>query len=164
MAQPAAVLTSFGTDRTAMLLVGVPLMLLAAVATHFTARLSMARQPANPALGGGGAPSQAAVISRLSVWVFPLFAIVGGPFLPIAILIYWLANNCWTLVQQRIVYRRIDRDEASRATAPAVVESVETAGAASASVAEAVLTEQPGEIPGVLEDRSHDVDKPGGAR
>jgi YidC/Oxa1 family membrane protein insertase len=33
--------------------------------------------------------------------------LIGGAFFPfpIAILLYWLANNVWTLVQQWIVFR-----------------------------------------------------------
>ena len=30
---------------------------------------------------------------------------------PLAILIYWLSNNLWTLAQQRVVYRWIDTEE-----------------------------------------------------
>jgi YidC/Oxa1 family membrane protein insertase len=166
--QPPQVLAAFGTDRISMLLVGVPLMIAAAIATHFTARHSVARQPVPaPVKDGTAAPAnaQTAVMNRMSIWVFPLFVLVGGPFLPLAILLYWLANNFWTLAQQRLVYRRIDREEAGRAGAQPVAAGVSSDSSASNTPAiEAVTTDQPGEIPGVIEDRSHDVDKPGGAR
>jgi YidC/Oxa1 family membrane protein insertase len=42
--------------------------------------------------------------------------VVGAPFLPLAILFYWVANNLWTLGQQRVVYNKIDREEAEKAT------------------------------------------------
>jgi YidC/Oxa1 family membrane protein insertase len=160
LSQPAELLATFGTDRLSMMTVAVPLMIAAAIATHFTARHSLQRQSPEAA-----ASPQAAMTNKLMLWIFPMFAIVGGPFLPLAILIYWLANNFWTLGQQRVVYRRIDREEAASADAPAVVNS---AGAASAVVdtttAEKASDDQPGEIPGVIEDRARDTDKPGETR
>ncbi|MGP4018619.1 membrane protein insertase YidC [Saccharopolyspora sp. 5N708] len=163
ISQSPEVLAMFGTDRLDMLLVGVPLMIAAAIATHFTARHSVQRQTADAA-----STPQAAMMNRLTMWIFPLFAIIGGPFLPLAILLYWLANNFWTLGQQRVVYRRIDREEAALAGAPAVINStaVEPATDAddSARAADPATKDQPGEIPGVIEDRSRDADKPGESR
>jgi YidC/Oxa1 family membrane protein insertase len=48
------------------------------------------------------------------VYLFPLGVVAGGPFFPVAILIYWLSNNLWTLAQQRFVYNRIDAEEAEQ--------------------------------------------------
>lgn len=225
ISQPPEVLASFDTDRVAMLLVGVPLMIAAAIATHFTSRHAVARQGADAAQN-----PQTAVMNRMTLWMFPMFAIIGGPFLPLAILIYWLANNFWTLGQQRLVYRRIDREEAAAAASPTVVDST-TATATTTTTAEraveparvaepveseksvtgseaapsgaepssaelagagdvqdaveevsagdvpaapatsgtetatdAPAPEQPGEIPGVIENRSRDADSPGEAR
>ncbi|GAB2739801.1 hypothetical protein GCM10027174_11410 [Salinifilum aidingensis] len=115
-------LAAVATDRPSMLAVGVPLMIVAAVATHITARHSVARQNPDQAQN-----PQAAVMNRLMLWVFPFSALVAGFVLPLAILVYWLANNIWTLGQQYLVYNRIDREEAERAAAapdeaPAVVE------------------------------------------
>ncbi|KAA5836225.1 membrane protein insertase YidC [Saccharopolyspora hirsuta] len=161
ISQSPEVLEAFGTDRIEMMLVGVPLMIAAAIATHFTARHSVQRQTADAA-----AQPQAAVMNRMTLWVFPMFALIGGPFLPLAILIYWLANNFWTLAQQRVVYSRIDREEAAQASAPAVVEStaVDVTPAQDADTAADAAKDQPGEIPGVIEDRSRDTDKPGESR
>jgi YidC/Oxa1 family membrane protein insertase len=36
---------------------------------------------------------------------------VGGPFLPIAIIIYWVSNNIWTFAQQHLVFGKIEREE-----------------------------------------------------
>ncbi|GAA2334550.1 membrane protein insertase YidC [Saccharopolyspora halophila] len=166
ISQSPEVLASFGTDRVSMLVVAVPLMIAAAIATHFTARHSMERQSqeatANP---------QAAMMGKLMLWIFPMFAIIGGPFLPLAILIYWLANNFWTLGQQRVVYRKIDREEAASAEssdAPAVVDSAVVEASPGGETAEDRTTEagkdQPGEIPGAIEDRSRDTDQPGESR
>ena len=35
--------------------------------------------------------------------------VVGGPFLPIAIIIYWVSNNIWTYGQQHLVFGKIAR-------------------------------------------------------
>ncbi|WP_277682105.1 membrane protein insertase YidC [Saccharomonospora azurea] len=88
--------------------VAVPLMIVASVATHFTARHSVARQ--NPA----AATQQTAVMNKLTLWIFPAGVLVFGAFFPIGLLIYWLANNMWTLGQQRFVYTRIDKEEEAK--------------------------------------------------
>jgi YidC/Oxa1 family membrane protein insertase len=87
--------------------VTVALTIVAAIATHFTARASVTRQPPSP--------SNPAVLRMVSLWVFPAGALVSGPLLPVAILIYWVTNNAWTLVQQHIVYRKLDREAAKAA-------------------------------------------------
>jgi YidC/Oxa1 family membrane protein insertase len=99
---PQSVLDQFGgASVTAwqVLAVALPLAALAAVATHFTARRSLRSQPDAPAY------------TRLLLWVFPLGALVGAPFLPVAVLVYWLANNGFTLVQQHVLGRIVEREE-----------------------------------------------------
>jgi YidC/Oxa1 family membrane protein insertase len=61
---------------------------------------------------------------KLTPWIFPLGAILGGLFFqfPIAILVYWLANNGWTLAQQHLIGKKLDR-EAERA--PVVVRAAQ---------------------------------------
>ncbi|ROP39324.1 membrane protein insertase YidC [Saccharothrix texasensis] len=102
-------LTDFGTERSAVLYVAIPLMIIASIATHFTARHSVARQTQaatdNP---------QTAIMNKLTLYIFPLGVLVGGLFFPIAILLYWLSNNAWTLGQQYVVYHRIDREEEAK--------------------------------------------------
>ncbi|KQU30923.1 membrane protein insertase YidC [Rhodococcus sp. Leaf233] len=85
--------------------VAVPLMIVAAVATHLNARASIARQDAAAA-----ANPQTAIMNKLALWVFPAGVLIGGPVLPVAVLLYWVSNNIWTYAQQHIVYRRIDRE------------------------------------------------------
>lgn len=87
-----------GIERWEVAAVTVPLILLAALATHLTARLSLRQQPADGPLAG---------IMRWTPWVFPLGVMVGGAFFPfpVAILLYWLTNSAWTLVQQWLVLR-----------------------------------------------------------
>jgi YidC/Oxa1 family membrane protein insertase len=91
--------------------VALPLMIIASVATHFTARISVQHQTAASA-----ANPQAAIMQKLTMWLFPIGVLVFGAFFPIAILLYWLANNSWTLTQQWYVYGKIAREEQDRRT------------------------------------------------
>ncbi|MEJ2869960.1 membrane protein insertase YidC [Actinomycetospora sp. OC33-EN08] len=95
-----------GTFNAHVIPVALPLMIIASVATHFTARVSAAHQ--SPA---AAANPQAAIMQKLTMWLFPLGVLVFGVFFPIAILLYWLANNSWTLTQQYLVYGKIAREE-----------------------------------------------------
>jgi YidC/Oxa1 family membrane protein insertase len=113
IAQPAAVLESFHATRTSVILVSIPLMILASVLTHLTARHSVARQ--NPE----SATAQTAIMNKVTLYLFPMGVLLFGFFFPIGLLLYWLANNSWTLMQQRVVYRRIDREEAEKKVAAA---------------------------------------------
>ncbi|MGN7132245.1 membrane protein insertase YidC [Rhodococcoides corynebacterioides] len=88
--------------------VSVPLMIIASVATHLNSRASVARQSEAAA-----ANPQAAIMNKLALYVFPLGVLVGGPFLPVAILLYWVSNNMWTYGQQHLVFGRIDKEEAA---------------------------------------------------
>lgn len=101
----------YNTTPAQMLVVMIPLMIMAGAFTHLTARHSVARQPAaqleNP---------QTAIMNKLTLYLFPIGVVVGAPFLPLAILFYWVANNLWTLGQQRVVYNKIDKEEAEAAT------------------------------------------------
>ena len=90
--------------------VAIPLMILAAILTHLTARHSAGRQLA----AGTEMTSQTAIMQKLTMYIFPLGVLVFGAFFPIGLLIYWLANNSWTLMQQRLVYTKIDKEEAEK--------------------------------------------------
>ncbi len=93
-------------NRWAVAGVAIPLMVLAGVATYFNSRASIARQSpeaqANP---------QTQIMNRLALYVFPLGVVVGGPFLPLAIILYWVANNIWTFGQQHYVFNNIAKEE-----------------------------------------------------
>ncbi|UZJ24685.1 membrane protein insertase YidC [Rhodococcus antarcticus] len=99
--------------RVDIALVAVPLMIIAGIATHFTARASVARQAANAATAAAATP-QTAMMNKLILWVFPLFVVVGGPFFPVAILLYWLSNNGWTLVQQHYLFANMAKQEEAK--------------------------------------------------
>ena len=96
-------------NRASVIAVGVPLMILAGVATYFNSRASVARQSPEAA-----ANPQTAMMNKLALYVFPLGVVVGGPFLPLAIIIYWLANNIWTFGQQHYVFGKIEKEEEAK--------------------------------------------------
>jgi len=100
-----------------MIIVMIPLMIAAGVFTHITARHSVARQIAS---GQGADNPQTAIMQKLMLYIFPIGVVVGAPFLPLAILIYWVSNNLWTLGQQYVVYRRIDTEQAEKKEQAAV--------------------------------------------
>jgi YidC/Oxa1 family membrane protein insertase len=102
-------LRALGTSIPQMLIVMIPLMIAAGIFTHITARHSVARQTA-----AQGENPQTAIMNKLMLYVFPIGVVVGAPFLPLAVLLYWVANNLWTLGQQYVVYRRIDAEESTK--------------------------------------------------
>jgi YidC/Oxa1 family membrane protein insertase len=93
-------------SRPAVIAVGIPLMILAGIATHFNSRASVARQSPEAA-----ANPQTALMNKLALYVFPIGVVVGGPFLPLAILFYWVSNNIWTYGQQHYVFGKIEQRE-----------------------------------------------------
>jgi YidC/Oxa1 family membrane protein insertase len=107
--QGEAVLNAAGTSIASMLIVMIPLMIAAGIFTHITARHSVARQTAAQAEN-----PQTAIMNKLMLYVFPIGVVVGAPFLPLAVLLYWVSNNLWTLGQQYVVYKRIDAEETAK--------------------------------------------------
>lgn len=99
-------------SRPAVIAVGVPLMILAGIATHFNSRASVARQSVEAA-----ANPQTAMMNKMALYLFPLGVVVGGPFLPLAIILYWVANNIWTYAQQHYVFGKIEKEEEAKAEA-----------------------------------------------
>jgi YidC/Oxa1 family membrane protein insertase len=96
-------------SRPAVIAVGIPLMILAGIATHFNSRASVARQSPEAA-----ANPQTALMNKLALYVFPIGVVVGGPFLPLAILFYWVSNNIWTYGQQHYVFGKIEKREEAK--------------------------------------------------
>lgn len=107
-------LKAFGLDpagelifsRPAVIAVGVPLMIAAGIATYFNSRASISRQSPEAA-----ANPQTALMNKLALYVFPLGVVVGGPFLPLAIIVYWFSNNIWTFGQQHYVFGKIAQED-----------------------------------------------------
>jgi YidC/Oxa1 family membrane protein insertase len=109
--EPAELLARYGDiSRWQIAIVAIPLTIVAGILTHLTAKHSVARQ--NPAQVA--ANPQAAIMNKLMVYLFPIGVVAGGPFFPLAILLYWLSNNLWTLGQQRLVYQWIDAEDAEK--------------------------------------------------
>ena len=96
-------------NRASVIAVGVPLMIAAGIATYFNSRASVARQSPEAA-----ANPQTAMMNKLALYVFPLGVVVGGPFLPLAIILYWFANNIWTFGQQHYVFGKIEKEEEAK--------------------------------------------------
>ena len=93
-------------SRPAVAAVSIPLMILAGIATYLNSRASIDRQSPEAA-----ANPQTALMNKLALYVFPLGVVVGGPCLPIAIIIYWVSNNIWTFGQQHLVFGKIEKEE-----------------------------------------------------
>ncbi len=96
-------------SRPAVIAVGAPVMILAGIATYFNSRASVARQSPEAA-----ANPQTAMMNKLALYVFPLGVVVGGPFLPLAIILYWFANNIWTFAQQHYVFGMIEQEDEAK--------------------------------------------------
>jgi YidC/Oxa1 family membrane protein insertase len=96
-------------SRPAVIAVGIPLMIAAGIATYFNSRASVARQSPEAA-----ANPQTAMMNKLALYVFPVGVVVGGPFLPIAIILYWFSNNIWTFGQQHYVFGMIAKEEEAK--------------------------------------------------
>lgn len=123
VSQPAADLAAFGTDKAHMLAVGIPLMIIAGLATFLSMRLSMKRQ----AEMSTAANPQLASITKVMAYLAPVGILGSGLFfpMPIAVLLYFLATNCWTLGQTQLLSRKVDREEErAKATAAAVKKKV----------------------------------------
>ena len=96
-------------SRPAVIAVGVPVMIAAGIATYFNSRASVARQSPEAA-----ANPQTALMNKLALYVFPLGVVVGGPFLPLAIIFYWFSNNIWTFGQQHYVFAMIAQEDEAK--------------------------------------------------
>jgi len=109
VSQPAAELAAFGTDKTHMLAVGIPLMLIAGLATFFSMRLTMKRQ----ATQSTATNPQLAVATLVMSYLAPVGILGSGLFfpVPIAVLLYFLATNTWTFGQTRLLSGKVDREE-----------------------------------------------------
>lgn len=92
--------------RWNIILVALPLMIVSAVTTHFNARISLSRQSPEAA-----ANPQAKIMNQLMLWAFPIGILVTGAFWPMAILVYMVTNNLWTLGQQYFLYEKMAKED-----------------------------------------------------
>ena len=121
MTMPGDQLSFMAGDRAAIIWWGIPLTILAGIATHLTSRRSVARQRE---MNIDSSSPQTAIMNKLMLYMFPLFVVVGGPFFPLAILFYWLANNSWTFGQLWVAHRLQDKRALAKAQ---IVEEVKDA-------------------------------------
>lgn len=110
ISQPTVALQHFGTHRTEMIAVGVPLMLLAGIATYLTMRLSMRRQQSFDRNDNRQPAGSIQLVGRLMMYLAPAGVLISGSFfpLPIGMLLYFLASNLWTLGQTHILGKVVD--------------------------------------------------------
>lgn len=93
-------------ERWNILLVAIPLMIVSAVTTHLNARISLSRQSPEAA-----ANPQAKIMNQLMLWAFPVGILVTGAFWPLAILVYMVTNNLWTLGQQYYLFEKMAKED-----------------------------------------------------
>lgn len=113
---------SIDFSRGNIIAVVVPMMLIAAVVMHFNAKHSLARQARKkaerPQKKGATTQqqdmmeTQMAMMQKLMVWVMPVLSLLGAFFWHVGLAVYMLTNTTWTFIQQILVYRKMDREEA----------------------------------------------------
>ena len=101
--QPGAMLDF---ERWNIIVVAIPLMIVSAVTTHLNARISLSRQSPEAA-----ANPQAKIMNKLMLWAFPVGILVTGAFWPMAILVYMVTNNLWTLGQQYYLFEKMAKED-----------------------------------------------------
>ncbi|MBB0968594.1 membrane protein insertase YidC [Dietzia aerolata] len=93
-------------ERWNIIVVAVPLMIVSAVTTHLNARVSLSHQ--SPAAASN---PQAKIMNQLMLWAFPIGILVTGAFWPMAILVYMVTNNLWTVGQQYFLYEKMAKED-----------------------------------------------------
>lgn len=115
---PAGIAPDF--TKMNIIMVVVPLMLGAAVIMHFTARMSLdrnkKRQAANPKPAADDDKAkqmqmQMDMMQRMMLWFMPVLILAGGFLWQVGLALYMFTNNLWTLVQQRLLFAKMDREE-----------------------------------------------------
>jgi YidC/Oxa1 family membrane protein insertase len=97
---PASFVHAVGGSMTATKIVCVVFTLLMVTTTFYSTRQTMARV-------GPAANAQMAQQQKILLYVMPAFFLFTGFRFPIGVLIYWLTTNCWTIGQQRFLFRRM---------------------------------------------------------
>lgn len=105
-------LTSVGGSTTSTRVLTAVLIVVMGTTTFLTQRQLMAR---NSAAGG----TQMAGQQKVLLYVLPVVFAVFGYRFPLGVLLYWLTTNVWSMAQQAVVIRRMERAPAgSAALAP----------------------------------------------
>ncbi|OEX92147.1 membrane protein insertase YidC [Corynebacterium sp. BCW_4722] len=99
----------------------LPLVLICAVFTHFNAKMSIGRQQARREAGKVAAPqgesaammeAQMGMMNKMMLWFMPAMIVFSGALWHIGLLFYMLTNNVWTFFQTRILFDKMDKEEA----------------------------------------------------
>jgi YidC/Oxa1 family membrane protein insertase len=104
----------------AVILVAV---LISMTTTFLTVRQSMKRGMM-PAAGPDNPMGQS---QKYMMYIMPFFAL-SGLYWPFGLVLYWVTTNCWTLLQQWVLFRRFPQPAAAgaAATSPAIAPTVTT--------------------------------------
>lgn len=114
--------------RMNIMLVVIPLMLASAVMMHFSARMSLDRQKKRQAQQPKKDPKdqkaqqmqmQMDMMQKMMLWVMPVMYLMGGFLWQVGLALYMFTNNLWTLVQQKLLFDKMDREEAEEREAKA---------------------------------------------
>lgn len=102
--------------RMDIMIVAIPLIVIAALATHFNARMSVERTRARQEAGlvkrqEGPMGQQMDMMNKMMLWFFPIMILVTGAFWHIGLLVYMVTNNVWTYFQQRYIFGKLDEEE-----------------------------------------------------
>lgn len=121
--------------RTNIIMVALPMVLFCVVMTHLNARLSMGRQQKRmakkkaedelrgkkPANNGPMSPemmeTQMKTMNGMMLWFLPATLLFTGFLWHIGLLTYMASNNVWTLIQSKIVFDKMDKEEAEEEAA-----------------------------------------------
>ena len=101
-----------GANPTATKIVAAVLVLCMVAATYTTQRQIMARS-------GQVLDGQQAAVQKMLLYGMPASLLVSGFFFPIGVLLYWFANNLWTMGQQFYILRRMPHPNATTTDRPA---------------------------------------------
>ncbi|MGV0384254.1 membrane protein insertase YidC [Corynebacterium sp. 22_2729] len=105
--------------RTNIIVVVVPMMLVASVLMHFSARMSMdraaKRRKASPAKGNDPKAQQMQMqmdmMQKLMLWVMPVLYLLGGFAWQVGLALYMVTNMTWSYLQQFFLYKKMDAEE-----------------------------------------------------
>ena len=119
---PATVLESLapGLVTADVLVVALPLLLVAALATFGNGLLAARRQRATADDPDDPVALAMRRVTEVLVWVGPLGVLAGGLLypVPVALLLYWAVNGTWTWVQTAVLHRCLDRSTGRAPLAP----------------------------------------------
>src|SRR3954452_13299059 len=108
---PAKEIAFLGANGAAVKITCVVLIITMSLTTFITQKQIMARNgPSDP---------QQQMIQRVLLYASPLFLAVFGFNFPIAVLIYWLTTNAWSMGQQHFIIKRMPPLTIGKAGSPA---------------------------------------------